>query len=307
VFYAETTLLDDDAARQYRDAVTCFTAWEHAESRADSLSGGMVWKRVKGKDYLVRTSRKGKQTSLGPRSAKTEALFAAFFPAKAAASARLAALRQTMRRHRRMNRALRVGRVPNALIELLHTADVVAANEAFVIGEAALYAYEAAAGVRFNFSVLKPRCPPAPVECRVHLMLAINEAAAADGALALLRRADRTFEIVDKTMGTVMNSAGVAVDVLVVHQLDTSGADFWANPDRDIRWLINAPRWSEVIVGSNGTMARMTTVDPRTLVLHKDWLVGRGAADLYDVAVGEALERLVTRHLPQFDFQDLPG
>jgi hypothetical protein len=70
--------IDPDAARQYIDAHAAFTELERSRKNALQIRGGMVWKTVNGADYLIRTTPKGGQTSLGRRSMDTESIYAKF-------------------------------------------------------------------------------------------------------------------------------------------------------------------------------------------------------------------------------------
>jgi hypothetical protein len=305
--YAEITRLDDEAAQQHVDAVTCLAAWEDARADAVAHAGGMVWKHVKGRDYLVRTSRDGAQKSLGPRSDATERLFESFFPARHLARARLAELTKTIERHQRLNRALRVGRVPNVIVELL--AAVQASRHAAavtVVGPAALYAYEAAAGARFDARFIQRRDMGQP-QCRHRIALAINESALNEGALELLASIDPSFDVVDTSARLVRNVSGVVADLIVARDTGRPTAQRWqGGMARDLLWLASAPRFSEVVIGVNGSMARMHTVDPRALVLHLDWVAvqgrGTGLSGAFDIALAEMLERCIEEYLPHLDF-----
>ena len=101
--------------RQYIDACATFTAYEEASTQAAQLRGGMYWHKgppaAPDNSYLVRTSTTGGEKSLGPRSAETERIYHAFLERKDTARTRLAALKDALAKHRRLNRALHVGRV----------------------------------------------------------------------------------------------------------------------------------------------------------------------------------------------------
>ena len=87
---------------------------ERAQAEAQQVRGGIVWSSD-GK-YLVRTSPAGAQKSLGPRSAQTEAMHAAFHQRKERAQSRLRSLKDTVAQHERLNKALRVGRGPRIAV-----------------------------------------------------------------------------------------------------------------------------------------------------------------------------------------------
>ena len=63
--YLESLEIGPDAARQYIDARPAFVELERSKKNALQYRGGMVWKTVDGKDYLIRTSTTGGQKSLG--------------------------------------------------------------------------------------------------------------------------------------------------------------------------------------------------------------------------------------------------
>jgi hypothetical protein len=305
--YVEPVVVDDDATRQCIDAARCFAASEDAAIEAAKYSGGMVWKRVKGREYLVRTSRTGKQTSLGPRSDVTERLFESFFPAKETSLSRLASLKVTLARHVRMNRALRVGRVPNALVAVLAAVGRCGlSSKVAVIGSAALHAYETAAGVRLD-SRLFERSETRTRARQQRVTLAIDELALYAGVTALLERIDQTFEVVDVGRRIARNGAGLEVQVVVARDTDRSTDERWQGSDKDLQWLARAPRFSEVVVGLNGRMARMVVADPRAMVLHLDWRTQQGRKlRVPEVAMAEVLDRLIEDHLPQLSFASLP-
>lgn len=99
--------------------------------------------------YLMRTSSAGGEKSLGFRSPQNEAIFAAFHARKSQAEDRLAGLRESVKEHQRLNKALRVGRVDPLVVAILNQLARTKLIEHFrVVGTHAVYAYEAEAGVR---------------------------------------------------------------------------------------------------------------------------------------------------------------
>ena len=69
--------------------------------------------------YLVRTSRTGAERSLGPRSPETQQAFEGFTRRKKENEERMKALQARLEQDRRVNRALRVGRVEPLVVKLL--------------------------------------------------------------------------------------------------------------------------------------------------------------------------------------------
>jgi Nucleotidyltransferase len=159
VIDVEIGLLSEEALRQKACAVACFGEFEHAKRNATQYGGGFIWKRVKQHDYLVKTSPTGRQTGFGTRSAQTEGIYARFVSGKEKSRAAVSSLRALMQLHQRVNKALRVGQAPNALIDELNGMN----SPPFVTGRAALFAYLAAAGARLHTSMLRAIGDPLPL------------------------------------------------------------------------------------------------------------------------------------------------
>lgn len=146
----ENIEIDPDAARQYIDARSAFVELERTMKNAIQVRGGMVWKTVNGQDYLIRTSTTGGQKSLGRRSPETEAMHRSFIDKKQSADERISSLKGAVAKHQRINRALRVGRMPTIAVAILGRLANAGLDDYFrVVGTHSLYAYEAAAGVSF--------------------------------------------------------------------------------------------------------------------------------------------------------------
>ena len=181
--------IGDDARRQYIDARAAFEALEAAQAQAATVRGGMYWKTVAGSDYLIRTSAGNAQKSLGPRSSDTEAMQMSFAARKADAEARVKALKATVLRHQRMNRALFVGRVPAVVIDILNMLQGQGIAEHFtVVGTHAVYAYEAAAGVRVESAAVATRDVDLLWDTRKRFKLATQLKRLDSSMLALLRK-----------------------------------------------------------------------------------------------------------------------
>lgn len=154
--------INPTAARQYIDAVATFEAWEEARQEAAQVRGGMYWhagpSTAPQARYLVRTTPAGAETSLGPQTLETQAMYDRFMQRKQESTERMAGLKAALDQHRRLNRALRVGRVEPLVVNLLvRLADTQLSPHFRVVGTHALYAYEAAAGVRLDAGALATR------------------------------------------------------------------------------------------------------------------------------------------------------
>lgn len=111
----------DNAARQLIDAMTVFDEYRRVQQLARRFAGGMYWKRQAGGEYeyLVKTLPDNRQQRIGPRSPETEQTFASFVKGKAETEERLRALKAAFTDAERTNKALKVGRVPNIVVDVL--------------------------------------------------------------------------------------------------------------------------------------------------------------------------------------------
>ena len=145
--------LTNDQRKYLIDTAQMYESYIEAKRHAESYRHGMTWKRSRGKEYLFRLSgRTGHGRSLGVRSPETEQIEVEFREGKARALVRLDAIKSRIDEFAVINRALRLGRVPNVVARILRLLDEkgLLGQEFIVLGTQCLYAYEAAAGVRVD-------------------------------------------------------------------------------------------------------------------------------------------------------------
>ena len=303
--------LPEDAIRQYINARQSFAAYKQAKVRALAYRGGMVWKTVKGRDYLVRTTTKSAQTSLGVRSESTEAIYLKFTEGKDISQESVGGLKAALVRHQRLNRALRIGRTPNLIIDVLAALESAGMADYFtVVGTNALYAYETAASgllATQDFDLLWDN--------RKKLSLVLQGGLLVDEMIGLLKKVDRSFVIREDQKYTAVNKDGYEVD-FIRRNSDVNPArfsalddDFWVVKARNADWLLSAPKFKAMVVGVNGQMAYMNTVDPRAFALFKLWMAEQNDREygkrLRDAAQAKAVISLINERLPQFSFDDI--
>lgn len=95
----KTTAINEipmDARRYLLDVQAVYGEYRKVRAELLGYRGGMTWKRSGGKEYLFRIrNRKGNGRSLGPRDARTEALFRRFHECKALLVERERGMRNT--------------------------------------------------------------------------------------------------------------------------------------------------------------------------------------------------------------------
>lgn len=302
-----------DARRQFIDAQSVFSAWEAAARSAADVRGGMYWKRQGKTDYLIRTSPDNSQKSLGPRSAEAETIHQRFIERKAQAEARADQLAAELIRHQRMNRALFVGRAPQILVDILNTLSRAGLAAHFtVIGTHALYAYEAAAGVRFGAAdALATQDVDLLWDTRKRVSFATQMKLLGSSLVGLLKKVDATFEIREDQRCTAVNSKGFEVDIIRREasegdphplRLSDDEDDFWAAQARRAGALLSGPKFSSMIVSPSGYMARMETISPLTFIKFKRWMASQPDRDPMKVSrdglQAGMVEQLVEEYLP---------
>ena len=310
----EISNVSDDARRQFIDAQSTFVAWEAARKVAKEVRGGMYWKSQAGTDYLIRTSPQNAQKSLGPRSAENEAIYEKFTARKALAEGRVAALAEMLVRHQRMNRALFVGRAPTILVNILNAlakADI--ADHFTVVGTHALYAYEAAAGIRFDQpDAMATRDVDLLWDTRKRISFITHMKLLGSSLLGLLKKLDPSFEIMPDQRYTAVNASGFEVDIIRrmagdndPHPLKVTDNDdeFWAVQAQNAGTLLSAPPFSTMIVSPSGHMARMNTVSPVAFAKFKRWLAIQPNRDTLkrtrDELQASLIEHVVGEYFPQ--------
>ena len=145
-----------------------------------------------------------------------------------------------------------------------------------VIGTQALEAYEFAAEVFIE----TPKTSPGWVEAGSRLTLAAPAMVPPDELLALLRRGDRSFQLLPGPGLVAATKTGFKVSfvspppVRAPHRIrgrDAQGVMVPAESG-DLAALVNSPRFSQVVIGRRGDPVTMEVPDPRALALHKLWL-----------------------------------
>lgn len=304
-------------ARQYIDAVATFEALEEAQEEAAHVRGGMYWHAGPASSpdskYLVRTTPAGTETSLGPRSTETEAIYERFTQRKRDSAERLSGLKAALAQHQRLNRALRVGRVDPLVVALLARLASTQLSPHFrVVGTHALYAYEATAGVRLDADALATRDIDLLRDTRKRILFATQLAKVDSSMLGVLKKVDSTFRIRKSQKYTAVNKDGFEVDIIrreragdaphPVKLSDDDDDDFWVAQARRAHVLLDSPGFSAVIVATNGTMARMNTVHPATFVAFKHWLASQTEREALkrrrDVLQAQAVQTLLDQYLP---------
>lgn len=297
--------------RQYIDAEAVFSALEEASRDASSVRGSMFWREQNGRSYLIRTSTAGAQTSLGPRSDETGGIYERFTEKKQVDEERVKQLTTALAEQQRLNRALRVGRAPPIVIDTLNAVAKADLQSNFtVIGTHALYAYEAAAGVMLEAGATATQDVDLLFDTRKRLNFWSRLQRLDTSFLAILRKADKTFRVRAGQRYTVVNDKGFEIDVVHRQATEDDPHPLRLSDDEEDLWpvqittgqaLLNATRFSQMVVSTSGSMARMQTIDPRAFLRVKRWLAEQASRDPLkrrkDALQADTVEALLAQYL----------
>ena len=225
VFYMEIVELTNEQRRQLIDVKQAFQVWHAAHRQfTNSYKGTVRWKKSKGQEYLYRTVYRGDHEiakSLGPRSPRTEKLKEAYANARLRLRQRLSKLQTRLKVKARVNRALRLNRVPATETRILNALDHegLLGKQIFVVGTNALFAYELMTGVLLSSGLLATKDMDLLWDHRPRLSLVVTEVETR-GVLGILRGIDSSFRTAGQRSFRAENDEGYLVDLIRPHEPD---------------------------------------------------------------------------------------
>jgi hypothetical protein len=273
----------------------------------------MMWRTQAGRRYLIRVAASGGQTSLGPRSPENEQIYERFTARKVALEARQKQLRQTVAQHARVNRALRVGRVPNVVVDTLNAlANAGLAQHFLTVGTHALYAFETACGVRVQTEATATQDIDLLLDTRKYIKFATSMRRLDTSLLGIFQKVDKTFVLRDDQKYTAVNGSGFEIDVIRRAAQSRAGTDphplrvsafeddFWAVQVPSGQALLDGGRFTQMVVATNGRMATMHAPSPESFVRIKTALSQRHDRDPLksrkDILQAQVVQQLLTEH-----------
>jgi hypothetical protein len=315
--------LNTDQRREAINTQQRYSAYREAKAQARGYLGSMIWARVKGYEYLVRSryEKPGvrKQVSLGLRSERTEAIKREFERKRADAEHRLQEITAVIARQTAINSAVRLGRVPligARIIRALDDAGVLGSGIR-IVGTNAMYAYESAAGIFIDPGLTTTEDIDLLLDTRRELDLIGGEEVSHPSFLRILRKADRTFERSRHAFRAV-NRDGYQVDLIRPLRdppWKTEPQAIGRDPDdllpveiEGLAWHESAPSFEAIAIDQKGAPLRIVTTDPRVWVAHKLWLSKRQDREAIrrrrDEAQAQActVARLLVEHMPHLPF-----
>lgn len=316
--HVKSTELNDNQRRILIDTAQLHEAYMDAFMKSRTYRGGMHWKKAKGKEYLFRSlDRHGYGKSLGPRSSATEAVYHEFHKNKKLAQTRLKQLQDRLREQARFCKAARIARVPRIVTSILRLLEQhqLLGGHLLIAGTNALYAYEVGAGIFLDRGIVATQDMDVLWDIRPKLRLFAMDEIDSKGLIDILKKADRSFDLIARQSFRAVNQSGYMVDLIKPEpnppvkkekrQMGL-GDDLMAAEIRNLHWLVYAPKFSRVVIGDDGYPATMVVPDPRAFAVHKLWLSQQVDRDPVkkkrDYVQALAVSRIILQYLPGHRF-----
>jgi Nucleotidyltransferase len=268
--------LTENQSRQYIDAQALMRAQGEALEDAAQVRGSMIWRELRGVRYLIRTSVKSAQKTIGPDSADTQAIYGRFMERKQAATARVKSLAARLEEQRKLNRVYGVGRAPNVIVKVLEALQKAGiASQFLTVGTNAIYAYESACGVRVGNEAMATRDMDLLFDTRQRTAFVSTLRRLDSSLLAVLRKADPSFRVLRNQLQTAVNDDGYEVDIIRRTAKDGDPHPLRMSPSEDDLWAVQVSsgekmvagrKFQQLVVAASGQMAMMQTLHPMDFV-----------------------------------------
>ncbi|WVT76850.1 GSU2403 family nucleotidyltransferase fold protein (plasmid) [Sinorhizobium chiapasense] len=272
------TLYTDEQRRVLINIQQHYDVWLGVERALITLPYGMKWAERSGKQYLYELlDRTGNAKSLGARSEKTEAAYERFLRTKEDLEGRLLESRKRLAETCALYRSLLLPQIPSEAAKILREADKrrMLGDKLLVVGTNAMPAYNIEAGGRIN---------DAPDETDDFDMTwsALIKDETRDGVMSMLKAADSTYTVNTERTFQARNAKAFEFELLaapstVCNMLQNDKPSPLPLPEQE--WLLLGRHVNRVVVGRDGTPARLVVPDPRYFALQKLWMADQDKRD----------------------------
>lgn len=285
------TTFDDDASAQIDSSLLVYQKHQNAQLAAKKYKDPWSWVACPDGVHLKKTdSGTGKEISdRGLRSDKLVAFYESQRLEREKSFATLEASKKELDKVQNANRATAVGRAPSVVIDILQVVWEQGLMDYYrVVGTHALYAYEAAARVTFDAPTMATNDVDLlwDVQKKIKFFEVMKKS---DRSMVdVLKLADPSFERNEDEKQSAINAQGFSVDFLRRAEPEKLGDAFTiSGKDGDVlpvqarnsQELLNAPLFEQIIVGIDGRMTVMRTIDPGTFAAFKLWMCAQKDRD----------------------------
>ncbi len=265
---------NDNQRKQYINAEHTYRRfWERYQHYHVHYKYSMFWER----EMLVKKrSRNNKKEYIGKRTQERERIYEQFLRGKQESRERLRLAEEALKVQEKFNRFYRLNRTPKALIKIFQKLNKLNMDDKIiVIGTNSLYAYEAYCAVfveeqhlaTFDIDLLSRK------ERKISFLF--KEALPNMKATQLLKEIDKSFEEHPHVPYRFENKEGVIVEIINPFKKtdkEEGFMDIIALEMEGMQWLESSRLFKSLIVGENGKVAYLKTIDPLDFAIYKLWL-----------------------------------
>lgn len=266
---------DDVALRVAIDLRDAYDATMALWRQAHAAAGRLVWKTVRGRDYLYRTyGNAGNGSSLGPRSPETEVLYEQFRSDKARIKEQLADTEPDLKRAAAMYVAAGLPVLDSWAAKLFQHLDraELMGPAVFVVGTNAMPAYQLEAQQRTGQRLHATR------DTDIAWTALVGEEAR---LWPSLREWDPSFVINSERPFQARGRAMRELDVLAAPSRIAAMSHEPFHPAElpEQEWLLMGTPLRHVVASFDRTPCAIVVPDPRYFALHKAWLARKPGRD----------------------------
>lgn len=253
----EFEVLDCSRSRQFLSSASLYNELVRLSEVAQQYRGSMSWKKEGAYVCLIRTLPRKSPEWLGRRSDITELIYKQFTTEKFETEERLKLLRKKYAEAERLNKTLRVGRAPSAVVSFFNALLREGLfTSTTLVGTEALYVFEAAAGVRIRSIVLAAASLELAKRENERLELLVSDLSHIGAVAALLHEIDGSF-VHQGEPYTYANNFGFQVQLSI-----------WRDVFEGLQ-MGDATTLEHVVADRNGRMAKTRTLAPELFIEYR--------------------------------------
>lgn len=237
----------------------------------------MFWER----NILVKKrSRNNKKEYIGKRSEKTEEIYEQFIRGKKESKEQLNIAKEELQIQEKFNKFYKLNRTPKALIKIFQKLNKLNMDDKIiVIGTNSIYAYESYCAIfveekhlaTFDIDLLSRK------DKKISFLM--KEQFPNIKATQFIKEIDKSFEENPKVPYRFENKEGVIIEIINPTRkhitIKDSFMDIIGLDMEGMQWLESTKIFKSLIIGDNGEVAYLKTINPLDFAIYKLWLSSR--------------------------------
>ena len=281
---SDFTPFSSDSQRVSANLEQIYTAWLDTRRQLDAMPVSMYWAAKDSAEYLhIKTSSSDNGTSIGVRSAATQAQLAEFTQTKEELKARVESFDAVIAERAGLYRRLRLPSLPDRQAEILRKLDIeeLLGNDLLVVGTNAFVAYELFVGAKLPTGNEETEdfdlawCRGSKVSLATLLG---NTPTKTKTLFGVLKSIDSSYRISPRKPYQAVSSDGYEVELLAAPSTHPLPKNEAFDPKASLieqEWLLQGTAVSVVVATIRGRVAPLVVPDPRWMALHKLWLADK--------------------------------